>query len=75
MSECLRIYFVNNNLVFWTLSLLDTTTFQILSQLKIIFTALLFRMFISRKLTSQQPLGEKSGSRALWLGSVGSVTR
>ncbi|CAJ1365546.1 unnamed protein product, partial [Effrenium voratum] len=50
------IYFVNNNLVFTTLSLLDTTTFQIVSQLKIVFTAILFRVLISRRLTMHQNL-------------------
>lgn len=48
------IYFVNNNLVFLILSHVDATTFQLLSQLKTVFTGLLFRVFLSRTLTTYQ---------------------
>lgn len=50
------IYFVNNNLVFFILSRLDATTFQLLSQLKVVFTGLLFRLFLGRKLAVYQYL-------------------
>merc|ERR1719498_1871901 len=42
------IYFVNNNTVFLILQAVDPTTFQLLSQLKTIFTGLLFRVFLKR---------------------------
>lgn len=50
------IYFVNNNLVFAILAHVDATTFQLLSQLKTVFTGLLFRVFLSRSLTVFQYL-------------------
>jgi len=50
------VYFVNNNLVFAILSYVDATTFQLLSQLKTVFTGLLFRIFLSRSLTAFQYL-------------------
>lgn len=48
------IYFVNNNLNFVILSHVSATTFQLLSQLKTVFTGLLFRFFLSRHLTFYQ---------------------
>ena len=48
------IYFINNNTVFLILQAVDPTTFQLLSQLKTIFTGLLFRAFLSRRLTLVQ---------------------
>jgi len=50
------IYFVNNNLVFVILSHVDATNFQLLSQLKTVFTGLLFRAFLGRHLTAFQYL-------------------
>ena len=38
------IYFVNNNCQFFILQAVDPTTFQLLSQMKTIFTGLLFRV-------------------------------
>mmetsp|Transcript_89712 Transcript_89712/g.192294 ORF Transcript_89712/g.192294 Transcript_89712/m.192294 type:complete len:334 (+) Transcript_89712:158-1159(+) len=48
------IYFVNNNLVFAILSHVSATTFQLLSQLKTVFTGLLFRFILGRKLSTYQ---------------------
>jgi len=50
------IYFVNNNCLFFILQAVDPTTFQLLSQMKTIFTGLLFRVFLHRKLTPVQYL-------------------
>lgn len=50
------IYFVNNNLVFIILSYVNATTFQLLSQLKTVFTGLLFRVFLGRQLSKWQYL-------------------
>ncbi|KAJ1639587.1 nucleotide-sugar transporter-domain-containing protein [Pavlovales sp. CCMP2436] len=50
------IYFVNNNLVFVILGHVDATTFQLLSQLKTVFTGILFRVFLSRHLSIFQYL-------------------
>lgn len=50
------IYFVNNNLVFAILSHVDATSFQLLSQLKTVFTGLLFRLFLGRPLSAYQYL-------------------
>ena len=44
------IYFVNNNLVFVILQALDPSTFQLVSQTKTIFTGLLFRFMLKRRL-------------------------
>ena len=38
------IYFINNNCIFFILQAVDPTTFQLLSQMKTIFTGLLFRV-------------------------------
>ena len=45
------VYFLNNNLVFYILSRITSTEFQILSCLKTVFTAIMFR-FILKKLLS-----------------------
>jgi UDP-sugar transporter A1/2/3 len=50
------IYFVNNNCIFYILLSVDPTTFQLLSQMKTIFTGLLFRVFLKRKLSAVQYL-------------------
>jgi UDP-galactose transporter len=50
------IYFVNNNLVFVILAYVNSTTFQILSSLKTVFTGLLFRVMLKRPLTDVQSL-------------------
>ena len=44
------IYFINNNCIFFILQAVDPTTFQLLSQMKTIFTGLLFRV-LKRQLT------------------------
>mmetsp|Transcript_83817 Transcript_83817/g.233807 ORF Transcript_83817/g.233807 Transcript_83817/m.233807 type:complete len:363 (-) Transcript_83817:138-1226(-) len=44
------IYFINNNCQFFILQAIDPTTFQLLSQLKTVFTGLLFRLVLQRKL-------------------------
>lgn len=61
------VYFVNNNLVFLILNNVDATTFQLLSQLKTIFTGLLFRIFLKRELTAYQYL-------AIWMLACGTGT-
>ena len=48
------IYAVNNLLVFLILDAVDPVTFQLLSQLKTIFTGLLFRVFLQRRLSAIQ---------------------
>jgi len=45
------IYFANNNLVFVILMALDPSTFQLVSQTKTIFTGILFRVMLRRRLT------------------------
>ena len=45
------IYFANNNLVFLILMALDPSTFQLVSQTKTIFTGILFRFMLKRRLT------------------------
>jgi UDP-sugar transporter A1/2/3 len=45
------IYFANNNLVFVILMALDPSTFQLVSQTKTIFTGILFRFMLRRRLT------------------------
>lgn len=61
------IYFVNNNLVFFILQYVNPTTFQLLSQLKTVFTGLLFRIFLGRTLTKWQYL-------AIWQLTCGTAT-
>jgi len=50
------IYFINNNCIFFILQAVDPTTFQLLSQMKTIFTGLLFRVFLKRHLSAVQYL-------------------
>ena len=50
------IYFVNNNCVFYILQAVGPTTFQLLSQMKTIFTGLLFRACLKRQLAPAQYL-------------------
>ena len=50
------IYFVNNNCLFFILQAVDPTTFQLLSQMKTIFTGLLFRVCLGRHLSGVQYL-------------------
>lgn len=45
------VYFLNNNLVFFILAKITSTEFQILSCLKTVFTAVLFRCLLSRLLS------------------------
>eukprot|EP00928_Gymnodinium_smaydae_P053787 TRINITY_DN37700_c0_g1_i1.p1 TRINITY_DN37700_c0_g1~~TRINITY_DN37700_c0_g1_i1.p1 ORF type:complete len:348 (-),score=89.68 TRINITY_DN37700_c0_g1_i1:136-1179(-) len=48
------IYFVNNNAQFFILQAIDPTSFQLLSQMKTIFTGLLFRVMLDKKLKPVQ---------------------
>ena len=48
------VYFLNNNLVFFILANITSTEFQILSCLKTVFTAILFRCLLSRFLSLQK---------------------
>eukprot|EP00241_Pyramimonas_parkeae_P006827 CAMPEP_0114248404 /NCGR_PEP_ID=MMETSP0058-20121206/13557_1 /TAXON_ID=36894 /ORGANISM="Pyramimonas parkeae, CCMP726" /LENGTH=330 /DNA_ID=CAMNT_0001361813 /DNA_START=148 /DNA_END=1140 /DNA_ORIENTATION=- len=48
------IYLVHNNVQFLTLKYVDPSTYQILGNLKIVTTGILFRMFLKRKLTKLQ---------------------
>mmetsp|Transcript_26030 Transcript_26030/g.82491 ORF Transcript_26030/g.82491 Transcript_26030/m.82491 type:complete len:159 (-) Transcript_26030:239-715(-) len=50
------IYFINNNCLFYILQDVDPTTFQLLSQMKTIFTGLLFRVFLKRHISPVQYL-------------------
>lgn len=50
------VYFVNNNITFLILSNLNATTFQLLGQLKTIFTAILFRLVLGCQLGYYQYL-------------------
>ena len=47
-------YFVNNNLIFLILISVSTTTYQILSALKTVFTGILFRLILKRVLSEVQ---------------------
>ena len=83
------IYFMNNNLVFFILLAVDPITFQLLSQIKTIFTGLLFRLFLGRRLsavqytalitlacgtaTAQVPSGGQSVRPSAWWGLLLSV--
>eukprot|EP00927_Polykrikos_kofoidii_P053271 TRINITY_DN4760_c0_g1_i2.p1 TRINITY_DN4760_c0_g1~~TRINITY_DN4760_c0_g1_i2.p1 ORF type:complete len:369 (-),score=51.91 TRINITY_DN4760_c0_g1_i2:202-1308(-) len=60
------IYAINNNLAFVILTYVDTTTFQLLSQMKIAFTGLLFRFILGRDLAGYQYL-------AIWQLSCGAA--
>ncbi|KAL2608793.1 hypothetical protein R1flu_027366 [Riccia fluitans] len=48
------IYVVHNNIQFATLTYVDTSTYQILGNLKIVTTAILFRAFLKKKLSRLQ---------------------
>ncbi|KAM7274732.1 hypothetical protein ACFE04_016598 [Oxalis oulophora] len=61
------IYLIHNNVQFATLTYVDTSTYQILGNLKIVTTGLLFRLFLRRKLTNLQWI-------AILLLAVGTTT-
>ncbi|KAF5195757.1 Cmp-sialic acid transporter [Thalictrum thalictroides] len=48
------IYLIHNNVQFATLTYVDTSTYQIMGNMKIITTAILFRMFLKKKLSNLQ---------------------
>ena len=48
------IYFINNNLIFVILYYVNSTTYQILSSLKTVFTGMLFRVILKRILSEVQ---------------------
>ncbi|KAL9434551.1 hypothetical protein AB3S75_029235 [Citrus x aurantiifolia] len=48
------IYLVHNNVQFATLTYVDTSTYQIMGNLKIVTTGLLFRLFLRRRLSMLQ---------------------
>ena len=48
------VYFVNNNLIFIILKYVNSTTYQILSSLKTVFTGILFRVVLKRVLSDVQ---------------------
>jgi len=48
------IYFVQNNLVFLALSYVDPTTYQVLVNLKILTTGILFRLVLGKELSNLQ---------------------
>ncbi|KAJ8649456.1 hypothetical protein MRB53_002479 [Persea americana] len=48
------IYLIHNNIQFATLTYVDTSTYQIMGNLKIVTTGILFRLFLKRKLTNLQ---------------------
>jgi len=48
------IYFVQNNLVFWALLYIDATTYQVLVNLKILTTGVLFRFIMGKELSGIQ---------------------
>ncbi|KAG6552204.1 hypothetical protein Mapa_006052 [Marchantia paleacea] len=48
------IYVVHNNIQFATLTYVDTSTYQILGNLKIVTTAILFRTFLKKRLSKLQ---------------------
>ncbi|KAL8141598.1 hypothetical protein V2J09_014630 [Rumex salicifolius] len=48
------IYLIHNNIQFATLTYVDTSTYQIMGNLKIITTGILFRIFLRRKLSNLQ---------------------
>ena len=61
------IYLVHNNVQFMTLQYVDPSTYQILGNLKIVTTGLLFRVFLNRQLSKLQWI-------ALLLLTVGATT-
>ncbi|XP_048422654.1 CMP-sialic acid transporter 1 isoform X1 [Pyrus x bretschneideri] len=48
------IYLIHNNVQFATLVYVDTSTYQILGNLKIVTTGILFRLFLRKKLSNLQ---------------------
>nr|DAD19143.1 TPA_asm: hypothetical protein HUJ06_020606 [Nelumbo nucifera] len=48
------IYLIHNNVQFATLTYMDTSTYQIMGNLKIVTTGILFRLFLKRKLYTLQ---------------------
>ncbi|KAF5744149.1 hypothetical protein HS088_TW08G00745 [Tripterygium wilfordii] len=48
------IYLIHNNVQFATLTYVDTSTYQIMGNLKIVTTGILFRVFLKRKLSNLQ---------------------
>jgi len=50
------IYFINNNVTFSILARVDATTYQLVGQLKTVFTAILFRLVLARTLSFYQYL-------------------
>ncbi|KAH9775216.1 CMP-sialic acid transporter 1 [Citrus sinensis] len=48
------IYLVHNNVQFATLTYVDTSTYQIMGNLKIVTTGILFRLFLRRRLSMLQ---------------------
>ncbi|XP_021757613.1 CMP-sialic acid transporter 1-like isoform X1 [Chenopodium quinoa] len=48
------IYLIHNNVQFATLTYVDTSTYQIMGNLKIVTTGILFRLFLKKKLTNLQ---------------------
>ena len=48
------LYFLDNNLLFVVLSLIDPPTFTLLNNIKVLITALLYQFFLKRKVTRRQ---------------------
>ncbi|XP_073029720.1 CMP-sialic acid transporter 1-like isoform X1 [Primulina eburnea] len=48
------IYLIHNNVQFATLTYVDASTYQIMGNLKIVTTGILFRLFLKRKLSNLQ---------------------
>ncbi|XP_057521167.1 CMP-sialic acid transporter 1 [Amaranthus tricolor] len=48
------IYLIHNNVQFATLTYVDTSTYQIMGNLKIVTTGILFRLFLKKKLSNLQ---------------------
>ncbi|XP_058738743.1 CMP-sialic acid transporter 1 [Vicia villosa] len=61
------IYLIHNNVQFATLTFVDTSTYQIMGNLKIVTTGILFRLFLGRKLSNLQWM-------AIMLLAVGTTT-
>ncbi|CAH9097214.1 unnamed protein product [Cuscuta europaea] len=61
------IYLIHNNVQFATLTYVDTSTYQIMGNLKIVTTGILFRLFLKRKLSTLQWM-------AILLLAVGTTT-
>jgi UDP-sugar transporter A1/2/3 len=68
------IFFINNNLVFVILTYIDAPTFQLLGQMKTLFTGLLFRIFLGRELTAHQYLAIWFLTCGTSISQVGSCT-